>query len=204
MPIRNNSAQWGWVSIGLHWLTFILIIGLMMIGLLLDELPKSPKYIWVFNLHKSTGLTVLALTLLRLGWRLVSPAPAPVEGTPRWQDGIAKLTHGALYALLLAMPLSGWLYDSASGLRPLRWFGLFLVPKLSGIDPDIKAFALQAHETIFYLLASLLLVHAAAALFHHYRLHDLTLVRMWPPARTRVVEPAVTHSSVATTFPEDS
>lgn len=204
MPIRNNSAQWGWVSIGLHWLSFVLIIGLMVIGLLLDELPKSPKYILVFNLHKSTGLTVLALTVLRLTWRLLSPAPAAVAGTPRWQDGIAKLTHGAMYALLLAMPLSGWLYDSASGLRPLKWFGLFKVPKLSGIDPDIKAFALQSHEYLFYALASLLLVHAAAALFHHYRLHDLTLVRMWPPARGKSVEPPAATAPAASTFPEDA
>ena len=203
MPIRNNSAQWGWVSIGLHWLTFVLIIGLMIVGLLLDELPKSPKYIWVYNLHKSTGLTVLALTLLRLGWRLLSPAPLAVDGTPRWQDGIAKLTHGAMYALLLAMPLSGWLYDSASGLRPLKWFGLFKVPKLSGIDPDIKAFALQSQEWLFDALAALLLVHAAAALFHHYRLHDLTLVRMWPPARRPSATPDAMPAPVVTPISEE-
>ena len=185
MPIRNNATQWGAISIGLHWLTFVLVIGLMAIGLLLDLVPKSPKYLWIFDLHKSTGLTVLALTVLRLCWRLASPAPAPVADTPRWQDLIAKLTHGALYALLLLMPLSGWLYDSAGGLRPLRWFGLFRVPKLSGMDPDIKAFALQSHELLFYALASLILVHAAAALFHHYRLNDVTLLRMWPWAKPR-------------------
>lgn len=180
MPIRNTTERWGAVSIGLHWLTVVLVLGLMAVGLLLDDLPKSPKSLWVYDLHKSTGLTVLTLTVLRLGWRLLSPAPAAVAGTPRWQDAIAKITHGALYALLLAMPLSGWLYDSASGLRPLRWFGLIRVPKLSGIDPGIKAFALESHELLFYALAALLLMHAGAALFHHYRFRDLTLVRMLP------------------------
>jgi len=198
MPIRNNAEQWGAVSIALHWLTFVLVIGLMLVGLSLDLLPKSPKYIWIFDLHKSTGLTVLALTVLRLAWRLLSPAPAPVAGTPRWQDGIAKLTHGALYGLLLLMPMSGWLYDSAGGLRPLRWFGLFRVPKLSGIDPDIKAFAHESHEMLFYILAALLLAHAAAALFHHYRLRDLTLVRMWPFAKPRAAV------ATAAPLPEDT
>lgn len=194
MQIRNTTERWGAISIALHWLTLLLILGLMLVGLLLDELPKSPKFIWIFDLHKSTGLTVLGLTLLRLGWRLLSPAPSAVAGTPRWQDGMAKATHAAFYGLLLAMPLSGWLYDSASGLRPLKWFGVFKVPKLTSMDPGIKAFALQSHELLFYALASLLLLHAGAALFHHYRLRDITLVRMLPWLSTpasQVREPGV-------------
>lgn len=77
------------------------------------------------------GLTVLALVIVRLGWRIYAGAPPPVAGTPRWQERIAGFTHWLLYAMIFAMPLSGWLYDSTSGLRPFRWFGLFDVPKLS-------------------------------------------------------------------------
>lgn len=179
MPIRNTAERWGWVSIGLHWLTLLAIAGLVLVGFLMQELPNSPTKIQVYGLHKSFGLTVLALTVLRLLWRLVAGTPAPVPGTPRWQSFIAQVTHGALYVILLAMPLSGWLYNSASGF-PLKWFGLFSLPKLSGYDAGVKAFALAAHEWLFIALAVIVAVHAAAALKHHYLDRDATLSRMLP------------------------
>jgi cytochrome b561 len=179
MPSRNSADAWGSISIGLHWLTFLLIIGMGAVGLIMTDLPTSPFKIQIYSLHKSFGLTVMALTLLRMLWRLVAGVPKPVPGSPAWQNAVATLTHGALYAMLLAIPLSGWLFNSAAGF-PLRWFGLFALPKLSGFDPGLKAFARDMHETLFYVLAALVLVHAAAALYHHYRLHDRVLVRMWP------------------------
>lgn len=179
MPIRNTSERWGWVSIGIHWLTVLLVLGLVIVGLVMQELPNSPTKIEVYALHKSVGLTVLGLTVLRLLWRLVAGAPAPVPGMPRWQVLAAQVSHGAIYVLLLAMPLSGWLYNSASGF-PLKWFGLFGLPKLSGYDPDVKAFALEMHEWGFIALLALITLHAAAALHHHYRHRDATLARMLP------------------------
>lgn len=179
MPLGNDSERWGWLSIGLHWLTFVLVLGLAAVGLAMDELANSPLKISVYAMHKSFGLTVLGLTVLRLLWRLVAGAPAPVPGMPRWQAWAANGVHGLLYALLLAMPLSGWLYNSAAGF-PLRWFGLFALPRLHGYSPDIKQFAGEAHETLFYLLAALLVLHAAAALKHHYLDRDATLRRMLP------------------------
>lgn len=179
MPIRNTAERWGWVSISLHWLTLLAIAGLVIVGFLMQELPNSPTKIQVYALHKSFGLTVLALTVLRLLWRLVAGTPAPVPGTPRWQSFVAQATHGALYVILLAMPLSGWLYNSASGF-PLKWFGLFALPKLSGYDAGVKAFALAAHEWLFIALAVIAALHAAAALKHHYLDRDATLSRMLP------------------------
>jgi len=179
MPIKNLADRWGGVSITLHWLTALMIVGLVVVGLLMQELANSPTKIQIYGLHKSIGLTVLALTVLRLLWRLFAGVPAPVPGTPRWQLWAANASHGALYLILLAMPLSGWLYNSASGF-PLKWFGLFSLPKLSGYDAQVKAFALDAHETLFLLLAAIVTVHALAALKHHYRDRDRTLVRMLP------------------------
>lgn len=179
MPTRNSNDRWGSVSIGLHWLSFLLVAGLGTIGLIMTDLPTSPFKIEVYALHKSFGLTVLALSLLRVVWRLVAGAPRPVPGSPAWQNAIATITHGAMYFLLLVIPLSGWLFNSAAGF-PLKWFGLFSVPRLSTYDPGLKAFARDMHETLFYVLAALVLVHAAAALYHHYRLHDRVLLRMWP------------------------
>ena len=179
MPIRNTTERWGWVSIGIHWLSLLMVLSLVVVGFVMQELPNSPTKIEVYALHKSFGLTLLALTVLRLLWRLVAGTPAPVPGTPRWQQVAAQASHGALYAILLAMPLSGWLYNSASGF-PLKWFGLFSLPKLSGYDADVKAFALGMHEWLFIALAIVVSVHAAAALKHHYFDRDATLARMLP------------------------
>ncbi len=179
MAIRNNSQTWGSLSIGLHWLTFILILSLAMVGLIMTDLPNSPLKIQVYALHKSFGLTVLGLTIIRLVWRLFSITPKITINIPAWQNLIAKLTHGLLYLLLFAMPISGWLYNSAAGF-PLKYFGLFKLPKLSGYDPDLKQLAGDAHGTFFYILALLMLIHTGAALKHHYLDKDNTLTRMLP------------------------
>ena len=179
MPIKNLADRWGGVSITLHWLTALMILGLVVVGFAMQELANSPTKIQVYGLHKSLGLTVLALTVLRLLWRLFAGVPQPAPGTPRWQQWASSATHGALYLILLAMPLSGWLYNSASGF-PLKWFGLFALPRLSGYDADVKAFALGAHSTLFLALAAIVALHAAAALKHHYFDRDRTLVRMLP------------------------
>lgn len=179
MPIRNDSQRWGALSIALHWLTFVLVLGMAIVGLMMTELANSPLKIQVYALHKSFGLTVLGLTVLRLLWRFGGRVPAPVLGTPAWQHHIARLTHGALYLLLLAVPLSGWWFNSTAGF-PLRWFGLVKLPALAAFDPELKALARETHETLFYSLAALVLVHSGAALWHHYRLRDRTLVRMLP------------------------
>src|SRR5690606_31492824 len=96
----------------------------------------------------------------------------------------AGVTHWLLYALTLAIPLSGWLFDSAGGLRPLRWFGLVDVPKLVAPNSGLREIGRDAHEWLFWALAVLVLVHAGAALYHHYFVGDNTLRRMLPGRRT--------------------
>jgi cytochrome b561 len=183
MSWKNSAERWGPVSQLLHWLIVLLVLVLAIVGLTMGELPKTPKYFWVYTLHKSVGITVLALVLVRIGWRLHAGAPRPVAGTPAWQARIASLTHALLYALLLAMPLSGWLYDSASGLRPFRWFGLVEMPKLSAPNESLSALSNDAHELLFWVLVALVALHAAAALYHHLVQHDATLTRMLPRRR---------------------
>lgn len=183
MPWRDDPEHWGQVSIALHWLTFALVLGMALVGLLMVEMPNGPLKLQVYSLHKSFGLTVLALTALRLLWRATTKGPDPVPATPDWQHRIALATRGALYALLLLVPVSGWWFNSAAGF-PLRWFGLISLPSLTGFDRDIKALARETHEVLFYALAGLVLIHAAAALWHHYRLKDRTLVRMLPATRS--------------------
>ena len=134
MQFRNSDDRFGWLSIGLHWLTVLLVLGLCLVGFLMQELPTGPFKIQVFALHKSIGLTVLGMTVLRLLWRLFAGVPAPVPSIPRWQQLAASGTHALLYAMLLVMPFSGWLYNSAAG-YPLRWFGLFSLPRLAAATP---------------------------------------------------------------------
>ena len=176
----RNRDRWGPVSQALHWLIALLVLAMAAIGLSLDELPRSPKWFWVYDLHKSIGLSVLALVVVRLGWRLYAGAPPPVPGLPRIQRLAAGVTHWLLYLLIIAMPLSGWLYDSASGLRPLRWFGQVAVPKLVAPDEHLAGDMHDLHETLFLVLVALVLAHVAAALWHHVFRNDATLARMLP------------------------
>lgn len=187
--MRNSHAHWGAVSKAFHWLIVLLILTLAIVGLTMGELPRTPKYFWVYTLHKSLGLAVLALMLARLAWRLYAGAPKPVAGTPGWQTMLASVTHWLLYALTLAIPLSGWLYDSASGLRPFRWFGLFDVPKLVGPHESLAAQARDAHELMFWVLVVLVALHAGAAFYHHIFQRDDTLSRMLPGRRPRSLSP---------------
>ncbi|WP_305806363.1 cytochrome b [Stenotrophomonas sp. YIM B06876] len=186
MTLKNTPLRWGGVSQTLHWLIALLILLLGIIGLTMGELPKTPKYFWVYTMHKSLGISVLTLVAIRLGWRLYAGAPAPVAGTPRWQERIASATHVLLYVLMFAIPLSGWLFDSASGLRPFRLFGQFEMPKLSAPDEQIRAISHALHEWGFWLLIAVVIVHAAAAVYHHVHQRDATLVRMLPQGWLKV------------------
>lgn len=174
--IRNSALSWGRLSILLHWLTALLILGLATVGLIMTELPTSPMKMQIYALHKSFGLTVLGLTVIRLAWRLFSGVPEAMPAS-KAQLFVAKTVHALMYALLFAIPLSGWLYNSASGF-PLRWFGIPLPKLFTGFNPTIKELALFLHKNLFYALALLLLLHAGAALWHHYIKRDNLLNRM--------------------------
>lgn len=179
MSLRNTNEHWNWPSMTLHWLIALLILALLALGMVMVELPRSPRYFWVYDLHKSIGLTVLVLMLVRLGWRLYAGAPKP-EPAPGWQNFIAQLVHFGIYFLALAMPISGWLYDSASGLRALKFFGWFAVPKLVAPNPQIKDLSHDFHTWGAWLLIALILMHVGGALFHHLVQRDRTLWRMLP------------------------
>lgn len=179
MDLKNRSDRWGGISQLLHWAIVLLLAWIAWLGLTMVDLPNTPAKISTYALHKSLGLTLLALVTLRLVWRLYAGAPAPVAGTPGWQARIASLTHVGLYVLLFAMPLSGWLFNSASG-YPLQWFKRFNLPALAGRDPGLAELAGNLHEAGFWLLATLVMLHAGAALYHHFVQRDDTLRRMLP------------------------
>lgn len=184
MTLKNTDERWGPVSQLLHWAIVLLILGQGTVGLLMTEMRISPDKIRIYALHKSFGLTILALAALRLLWRWYAGTPQPVPGTPHWQARIAALTHWSLYALLFAIPLSGWVLNSAAGF-PLQWFGLFNLPAITGKDHGLHELAEDVHALLFWALVALALVHAAAAFYHHLFRHDATLARMLPRRRRR-------------------
>ena len=178
-PWKNTRDRWGAASQFLHWVILVLVLWMAWLGLTMTDLPNTPRKVDTYSLHKSLGLLVLALMLLRGAWRLYAGAPDPVPGTPTWQHRIASATHGALYLLLLAIPASGWVINSASGF-PLRWFGLFRVPQLTGRSEPLEELAETWHEWMFWALVVVVLAHAAAAIWHHLFQQDATLARMLP------------------------
>jgi cytochrome b561 len=188
MTWLSNDDRWGSLAKTFHWLMAILILSLGCVGLYMTDLENSPQKLKIFALHKSVGLTVLALALLRLSWRLRDPRPADVP-MPRWQAAMAHGVHAGLYLLMLVLPLSGWLFNSAAGF-PLQYFGLFNLPSLTGGKSDaLRAVARAIHENGWWLLLAIVAVHAAGALKHHFLDRDETLLRMWPGRARRVPEP---------------
>ncbi len=168
-------ARYTVVARALHWAIAVLIILNLALGFAHDALPKD----WaVMSVHKSIGLTVLALTLVRIGWRLTHPAPRLPAALPAWEKGAAHATHFIFYALMLVLPLSGWIMSSA-GTRPLNWFFLFDIPKFGvGKEDAIVTLSRGAHELLPWLWAALIAIHIGAALRHHLVLKDDVLRRM--------------------------
>jgi cytochrome b561 len=196
MSLKNPSDRWGAVSQLLHWLIVLMILGLGTAGLVMTDMRNSPDKVQLYLLHKSIGLTLMALVVLRLVWRMYAGAPRPVPGSPHWQERIAALTHGAMYVLLFAIPLSGWLFNSAAGF-PLRWFGMFNLPALAAKNQGLRETAGEAHELLFWALIALAVVHAGAALYHHLFQHDATLARMLPRGWLRSPAPVEDSRDVA-------
>ena len=196
MSLKNTATEWGWLSKLFHWLIVLLILSQGSVGLWMVTLRNSPDKIQLYALHKSFGLTILALALLRLLWRLYSGVPRPVPGMPRWQERIADLSHWGLYVLLFAIPISGWVLNSAAGF-PLQWFGLFNLPPITGKEHNLHELAEELHELLFWILVSLALVHAAAAFYHHLFQHDATLARMLPRRWLRVAGGPMENRDVA-------
>ena len=182
MTLKNTDARWGAVSQLFHWVIVVLILVMAYIGLTMGDLPNGPRKINIYALHKSIGLTILALVVLRVLWRVYAGAPAPVPGTPTWQQRIASATHFLLYALLFAIPLSGWVLNSSAG-YPLQWFKLFNLPAITGRSDSVHEAAEGSHELLFWVLVVLVLAHAGAALYHHVFQGDATLARMLPGRR---------------------
>lgn len=166
-------------AIALHWLIALLIVGAFCVGLYMHDLPLSPQKLRIYSWHKWAGVSIFALVLVRLAWRLGHRPPALPASMPDWQQALAHGLHGVLYLLMLAVPLSGWLMSSAKGFQTV-WFGVLPLPDLVGKDQELGEMLEAAHRVLNFGFAALVLGHAAVAIKHHLIDRDDVLVRMLP------------------------
>lgn len=157
----------------------LLIFAAIILGWTAELLETSPLKLGLFVIHKSVGITVLVLVVLRVLWKLASQAPAPVPNIHPAHARLANLGHWGLYALMLAMPISGWILNSAANF-PFKWFGIVPVPHIIAPDESLQDLAALAHLTLSWILLAMLAGHICMALLHHIRHRNEVLLRMLP------------------------
>lgn len=178
MPARNSTVRYGYVAQILHWAIVALLIVQIALAKIAEGLPLGLEKLATLARHKSVGITILGLAVVRLAWRLCN-RPPPLPAMPRWQAIAAHVNHWTLYALLFVMPVTGWLMSSASN-YPVSWFGLAQLPDLVAPDPALKERFEAVHETLAKALIALALLHIAAALKHQFVDRNGLLHRMLP------------------------
>lgn len=166
-------------AIILHWLIAILIIGNIAGAMLTEGLPKDTRAL-IMGFHKSFGIIVLFLAVIRLGWRLTHRPPPKPDSLAAWEIWTARFVHFLFYALIILVPLSGWVWMSFSG-KPIDMFGLFNMPMLP-VDPskELAKVMHDRHETLGLAMLALVILHVLGALKHQYLDRMPFIQRMWP------------------------
>ena len=184
MPTRNTTARWGAIAQLFHWVIVALIITQFVLINIEGNLPLGlQKLIWLAR-HKSVGITILGLAILRLIWRWMNPTPRLPDTLKPYERVLAHVTHVGLYALLFIMPLTGWMMSSARNF-PVSWFNLVQLPDLVGPNRALYDTLHTTHAVLAWLLVGVATLHVLAALKHHFFLKDDTLRRMLPFTRPR-------------------
>lgn len=176
MAWRNTSERWGALARLFHWVIVLMLIGQFIMAELAEDLPLGMEKIALLARHKSVGITILLLAVLRLGWRALNPTPRAPTGA-RWEHALARGAHVALYGLLFAMPLSGWMMSSAKN-YPVSWFNVLPLPNLVPVSESIYEFMHETHELLATTLIVIAAAHVLGALRHHFIKRDDVLKRM--------------------------
>ena len=182
--LRNTNQHYGSVAIALHWLMALLLIGLVVLGLYMSGLPdvgfNKQKILLIFY-HKEFGILALLLATARFAWRVGNVLPRLVAQLPDWQKVMARFVHLCFYGLMFALPISGWLMSSAAGI-PVYFFG-FRLPDFIAQNEYRFQLLIDVHMWLSYALIGLIVVHASAALRHHFLSRDNTLRKILPDLR---------------------
>lgn len=179
MPNQDLPTRYGWVAQSFHWIIAALIVTQFTLGWMADDLPVGLHKLALLARHKSIGMTVLMLAILRLIWRLMNRPPALPSGMTAVERVLARATHAAFYVLLFAMPLTGWLMSSAKNFS-VSWFGLFTWPDLIGKNEQAFELLRGTHDALSFVLFAIAVLHIIAALKHHFWNKDDVLLRMLP------------------------
>lgn len=188
-PHAADEARYGVIAIALHWVLALLIVSSLGVGLFMTSLPFSPLQFSLFNWHKWAGITILALSALRLLWRLTHTPPPLSPILTKTMRGAQLTAHHSslvlLYVLFFAVPLLGWAYSSALGF-PVVWFGVLPLPDFVPVNQQFAETVLKPlHQGSAFTLAIVVVLHAAAALKHQWIDRDRLLQRMWPVGRRK-------------------
>lgn len=178
MSSAATTERYSGPAIALHWLLALAILGAFIVGVYMSDLPVSPQRLKLYNWHKWAGICILALSALRLLWRLTHRPPADVA-MPEWQRRSAHAVHILLYLLFFAVPLAGWAYSSAAGF-PIVVFGVLPLPDFVAPSKELAEAIKPLHKILAFTMAVLVLAHVAAALKHHFVDGDGLLSRMLP------------------------
>jgi cytochrome b561 len=179
MTEPGQVSRYGAIARALHWIIAALIVVQFVLINLAEDNPSKMQQLALIARHKSFGMTVLMLAVVRLLWRLFNPPPPLPAAMKPYERTLAKLTHAAFYGLLFALPLAGWLMSSARGFT-VSWFGLFSWPDLIAKNPSNFELLKEVHESLATVLFFLAILHIAAALKHHFWDKDDVLRRMLP------------------------
>jgi len=176
--IRNTRESWGWPARAMHWIVALMVLGLFAHGLWLEDLSRDQRAFQTW-LHSAVGITLLLVVAAGFLWWLFNVVPAEPSNTPAWQRRAAQLAHWGLYALIFAVTITGWaLTDTLRQPVGVDLFGFISVPQLVGPGSGMHGLLEEAHELLSNVLIALVVVHVAAALYHHFVLRDAVLVRM--------------------------
>jgi len=176
LPVYKPSLRW------LHWGMAVLIFAAIALGVTALYMPRTPLRGELLNIHKSIGVTVLVLVVLRVLARLSLGAPNYVPPLDFFTRYASALGHLALYALMFALPISGYIGSSAGG-HGVEWFGLFAIPAWVPRDENLDKAASYAHYVFALAIGAALIVHIGAVVWHSFVLKDNVAARMWPSAR---------------------
>jgi len=177
MGLKNTLDSYGLISKNLHWILAILLLLNFSLGFVMGGLERGPLRSSIFYFHKSMGILLLGLIVLRLFWRLINITPIPVAHN-LIINKISKFVHYSFYFILLTVTLSGWIYSTARA-GPVDFFGLFYMPAIVEKNDLIGQVAKEIHIYSVYIFISLVVLHVIASIYHHFFLKDKTLKRMW-------------------------
>lgn len=177
--MNTTIARYNNTAIALHWLVALLVFVAFPLGVYMHDLPLSPTKLQLYSYHKWLGITVLMLAVVRVFWRSTHTPPPLPDSLPRWQHIVSHVTHLALYGLIFAVPVSGWLMSSAKGFQTV-WFGVLPLPDLLEKNKELGDILVVAHQGLNLILFLLVAMHVAAALKHRFIDRDDILSRMLP------------------------